>query len=245
MGVAGVTFTDASRTSFHTWTDLGLVLSNVGIAPAVPKTNFVDLPGGNGSVDLTEALGRICYNDREVELVFTLMPGPEVHFDSVKRKVMAKINGGELEMALDRDPGVKYKGRFWVNDYATDGMIKQITINGLVSPYMETGFVEIAKVGQLSALTWRTVTNSTSLPFRIALTGRTDIAIHGNTNIQFGLSTASGETIVPPFSIRNDPDSMYTPYYIVPNLPDIQPGETVNFGTDLGYNKIGYVGRAL
>ena len=55
----GIKFDD-----IHSFYDLNLVLSQVDIPPATAKTSFVDIPGADGSVDMTEALGSVKYKDR-------------------------------------------------------------------------------------------------------------------------------------------------------------------------------------
>ena len=68
----GVTFAD----KIHTERDWGLKLLSVYIPMPTPKTQLVDIPGGDGNIDLTEINGRPAYSDRQgVELVFDLMDG--------------------------------------------------------------------------------------------------------------------------------------------------------------------------
>lgn len=59
---------------YHSYDDFGLILSSVHIPPAAPKTNYVDIPGADGQLDLTEALGCVRYQMREAEFVFTTNP---------------------------------------------------------------------------------------------------------------------------------------------------------------------------
>ena len=43
--------------NIHSFYDLNLVLSKVEISPAKPKTSYVDIPGGNGSIDFVLSFG--------------------------------------------------------------------------------------------------------------------------------------------------------------------------------------------
>ena len=45
--------------NIHSFYDLNLILSGVEITPAKPKTNYVDIVGGDGSIDMTEAHGDV------------------------------------------------------------------------------------------------------------------------------------------------------------------------------------------
>ena len=66
----GVTFDDR----IHTERDWGLKLISIYIPMPDPKTQTVDIPGGDGTIDLTEINGRPAYEDRDgLELVFDLM----------------------------------------------------------------------------------------------------------------------------------------------------------------------------
>ena len=57
---SGVTFADKIRTE----RDWGLKLLSIYIPMPKPKTQLVDIPGGDGSIDLTEINGRPAYNDQ-------------------------------------------------------------------------------------------------------------------------------------------------------------------------------------
>lgn len=117
----------------HSYNDLHLVLSAVDIPPAKPKTLFVDIPGGDGSIDLTEAVGEVRFNDRECKFVFTAFPTDD--FEQKKREVSNLINGKRMKIVLDKDPGYFYDGRCSVNEYASDRNLHQITVNATCSPY--------------------------------------------------------------------------------------------------------------
>lgn len=63
---------------FHTWRDFHAVIQNSDIVGSpTPNTNYVDVPGGNGHIDLTEALtGDVTYSNRTLtfELAMKTMP---------------------------------------------------------------------------------------------------------------------------------------------------------------------------
>jgi hypothetical protein len=117
----------------HTYDNLNLVLSKVDIPPATPKTNFIDIPGGDGSVDLTEALGEVRYKDRECSFTFTVMPTD--NFEEKKKEISNLLNGKRCKIVLDKDPGYYWEGRCSVNDYASNKNIHQIVVGATVAPY--------------------------------------------------------------------------------------------------------------
>ena len=119
--------------TIHSYDDLNLVLSKANIPPAGVKTNYVDLPGGDGSVDLTEALGEIRYKDRECSFVFAVFPYDD--FEEKKRQVSNLLNGKRFKIKLDKDSGYYYEGRCAVDEYASDRNMHTITVAATVAPY--------------------------------------------------------------------------------------------------------------
>lgn len=129
----GITFDDV-----HSYYDLNLVLSQSEISPAKPKTNFVDIPGGNGSVDLTEAQGDIFFYDRNCKFTFTMNASDDLTdeaFEEKKTEVSNLLNGKRLRITLDKDSGYFYEGRCEVNEYLSNKKIRQIVITAKVDPY--------------------------------------------------------------------------------------------------------------
>lgn len=119
----------------HSYYDLNLILSSVTIPPATPKTNYIDIPGGDGSIDLTEAHGEIKYKNRECTFVFTVSPDDDLTFEERKMKVSTALNGVRCKIILDKDPNWYYNGRCTVNEYKQDKNLLQITITATVEPY--------------------------------------------------------------------------------------------------------------
>lgn len=124
----GISFDD-----IHSYYDLNLVLSKVNIPPAKAKTNFVNIPGGNGSVDLTEALGEVKFSDRDCEFTFTAFPGDD--FEEKKREISNLLNGKRCKITLDKDPDFYWIGRCFVNKYKSSGMVHTVVVDATVSPY--------------------------------------------------------------------------------------------------------------
>lgn len=125
----GVTFG-----TIHSLTDLNLILQEENISPAEPKTNFVDIPGADGSKDLTEAFGTgVKYSDGELSWVFALYPTDD--WATKRKEVSGALNGLRCDISLDSDPGYYYTGRVVVSDYKADRMLRQITIKAQVGPY--------------------------------------------------------------------------------------------------------------
>lgn len=119
----------------HSFRDLNLVLAPFDYTPAVPKTNFIDIPGGDGSIDATEADGTIHYQDREFQFIFSVMPGDTLTFEERQTAVARALNGKRFEIVLDKDPEYFWRGRVWIDEYASNKRLRQIAIVARVSPY--------------------------------------------------------------------------------------------------------------
>lgn len=121
--------------NIHSFHDLGLVLAPFTPTPAKPKENFIDIPGGDGSLDLTEAHGEVKYNDREFTFTFSVMPGDTKTFDEKVTEVSNALNGLRCNITLDRDEAFFWEGRLRVDEFRQDRNLKQIVIAATVRPY--------------------------------------------------------------------------------------------------------------
>lgn len=118
----------------HSSRDLNLIQQKVDIQPALPKLNLIDVPGADGSKDLSDRpAGRIVYHDRTLTWTFALYPGDKWH--DKHSQVSASLNGKRCKITLDDDPSVYYDGRLAVKKYNTDKSLRQITVEATCSPY--------------------------------------------------------------------------------------------------------------
>ena len=126
----GVTFG-----TIHSYHDLNLILAPFTPAPAEPKVNFLEIPGRNGLLDLTEANGEVKFNSRELVFHFTVAPGDTLTFDERLSAVSNALNGLRCKITLDRDPGYYWQGRCALTEYDQDKNIGQIEVTATVDPY--------------------------------------------------------------------------------------------------------------
>lgn len=120
-------------TEINSFNDLNLILSEVNIPPASPKTYFVDNPGGEGSIDLTETLGEVRFKDRTCSFVFHVLP--EDDFEEKKTQVSNLLNGKRCKIRLDKDPGYYWDARCTIDEYHCNRMIRKIVVGAVVAPY--------------------------------------------------------------------------------------------------------------
>lgn len=126
----GVTFGN-----IHSYHDLHLILAPFTPAPAEPQTNFLQIPGRDGLLDLTEANGEVKFNAREFVFTFTVAPGDTLTFDERVSVVSNALNGLRCKITLDRDPDYYWLGRCAVSEYEQDRNIGQIEVTATVDPY--------------------------------------------------------------------------------------------------------------
>lgn len=85
--------------------------------PPDKVTNYKDIPGMDGILDLSELLaGDMIFGIRHQTLVF-FVPD-ELNFEIVKTQLSNFLDGKKFDYTFSWDPGYTYNGRFRVTDYA-------------------------------------------------------------------------------------------------------------------------------
>lgn len=118
----------------HSFDDLQLVLSQKTIGTPSPKTEAVDIPGGDGVLDLTEFFGEVKYNNRTLSFVFSVMV-PKSQFMAVFTRVQNLLHGRKMTITLDDDLDWYYTGRITVSEWKADRNIGTLTIACDCEPY--------------------------------------------------------------------------------------------------------------
>ncbi len=111
---------------YNTAYDWGLLLTAKVVSDPEPKTNYQDLGGVSGSLDLTEALtGEVAYSDRSLTASFSLSDGTVQEREVVLRQITAALHGRRVRIVEPDDPEhylvgrVKIVGRSNTHAYAT------------------------------------------------------------------------------------------------------------------------------
>ena len=126
----GVLFDD-----IHSFHDLNLVLAPFTLVPAKPKTNYIDVEGRDGSIDATEATGKLTYQDREFSLTFTVFPKDDLTFEERQTVVSNALNGRRCKITIEKDPEYYLEGRTTVNEYFANKKLRQIVVSVRCAPY--------------------------------------------------------------------------------------------------------------
>lgn len=129
--VTGISFDDVH--SYKAW---GLRLKKIAIGMPQAKTEYVDVPGMNGSLDLTEAQnGGIKYGMRDLEFVFDARDCKYIDWTQLLSRIARGIHGKKKKIILDIDSGYYYTGRCDIDSKKTDEAIAEITISATCDPY--------------------------------------------------------------------------------------------------------------
>ena len=111
--------------------DYGLIVAPYAIPLPEPQTNFVEVPGRDGALDLSEALGTMRYADR----IFPLTLYARAPFDSLVSTFAADVHGRRMNMIFDRDPTFYYDARVTVEDVERHAGYCELALKCRAKPY--------------------------------------------------------------------------------------------------------------
>lgn len=129
----------------NTWDDWCLIPNGRPIfSPPEQKTNYLDIPGGNGSLDMSEALTHYpVYNNRTGSFTFIIMNKGATHYpecnpaklDDIYSRIMAYLHGRRMKAVLEDDDQYFYEGRFSVQNITPGADWSTVEIGYNVDPY--------------------------------------------------------------------------------------------------------------
>lgn len=120
----------------HTYWDWGLLLREFPVvSPPKHKKKLVNIPGADGSLDLSEVLtGKPQYELRDITCEFTMM-GHRERWPLLYSEILNHLHGKNLKITLDNDPTYHYMGRAEVSKWSPGQTVAEITIKAKVAPY--------------------------------------------------------------------------------------------------------------
>jgi phage-related protein len=124
-----------SDISIDTYGDWGLILNNKEIPLPTPKTELVEIEGGDGTIDLSEATGdEVKYKDRINTYTFTLLD-KFMDLPSKISQIANRIHGKRFKIFHYDDPDYYYIGRLSINDYKIDKATGSFVLEATCNPY--------------------------------------------------------------------------------------------------------------
>lgn len=123
----------------NTWTTWHLIPSSrPSVVPPGVSANSVQIPGRNGSIDMTEYLsGGVTYGDRSGSWDF-LVDNDHEYWVTIKNNITNFLHGKRMSCMLEDDPTRVYTGRFSVGEWKSDATCSSITISYVLEPFPVT-----------------------------------------------------------------------------------------------------------
>ena len=120
----------------NTWDDWKILpMERPVFAPPKPKTTYIDIPGGNGTLDLSESLaGYPVYENRTGSFKFRVMNDYKPWYERYS-EIMNYLHGRAMNAILADEPEWFYRGRFSVDAWESGDTWSVITIGYNVNPY--------------------------------------------------------------------------------------------------------------
>ena len=111
--------------------DYGLIVAPYAIPMPEPQTSFVEIPGRDGALDLSEAFGTVRYADRVIPLtLYARAP-----FDAAVSAFAADVHGRRMNVIFDRDPSYYYDARITLEDVEKHAGYCELSLKCRAKPY--------------------------------------------------------------------------------------------------------------
>lgn len=180
----------------HTWKDWHLIPCNrPDFADAEPRLVYLEIPGADGELDASTALtGRVLYEMREGSFDFWVDNDRTEFWYQLYTKMKRYVQGRNLKVILDDDPLWYYEGRFWFSDPEQDNYNMKVTLNYKVKPY------KYKRYNSVEDTPWDPLT----LDDVVQKHALKDIAVYGDTTLDFPAELIGRAAVVPTFIVTTD-----------------------------------------
>lgn len=111
-------------------------LTSIELTSPETKTNYVDIPGANGTLDLSCAVsGEPVFNDRELTLTFETSEGTRAERENAINDLFNQLHGNRMHIILPDAADYYLDGRIGVSKDYNDMAHAAVTITAVCSPY--------------------------------------------------------------------------------------------------------------
>lgn len=109
--------------------DYKAIMNYARITPPKAKTNYVDIAGGDSSLDLSEAVGGVRFNDGKINFKFTFLD------EEAREEMKNEIHGKRMNIFLEKEPYFYYDGRINCNKEERNKALFILYVEAQVKPY--------------------------------------------------------------------------------------------------------------
>lgn len=129
----------------NTWDDWHIVpTSRPLVNPPEVVTEYVDIPGADGSLDYTEALaGRPVYRNRKGSWEFIVLNGYQ-DWSTLYNYLLTYLHGKTFTIILEDEPEYRYNGRLSLNEWRSEEHNSKVVIDYVISPYKSFSSLDAA-----------------------------------------------------------------------------------------------------
>ena len=172
--------------------DYGLIVAPYAIPMPEPQTNFVDIPGRDGALDLSEAFGTVRYADRIIALtLYARAP-----FDTLISSFAADVHGRRMNVIFDRDPTYYFDARVTVEDVERHAGYCELSLECRSKPYKLEHFETTMTV--LPAGTATVTLTNTRMPVVPTIIVSAEMTIEFTIGgLVYTINLAAGSHVVP------------------------------------------------
>lgn len=131
---AGLFMNGVKFGTYHSFDMFKLILNSKEIEIPEIKKNQIDIPGGDGSVDMTSFFGEPKYKNRELKLDFTINSSVIDPYEAYIL-VLSLLHGTNRKIIFDDDSGFYYQGTIHVGEYKWKKGIATLSITCDCEPF--------------------------------------------------------------------------------------------------------------
>jgi len=172
--------------------DYGLIVAPYAIPMPEPQTNYVEIPGRDGALDLSEAFGTVRYADRIIPLtLYARAP-----FDALISAFTSDVHGRRMNVIFDRDPTYYYDARVALEDLERHAGYCELSLKCCTKPYKLEHFETSMTVLPAGSATV-TLTN-TRMPVVPTITVSAEMTLTFTISaINYDVTLSAGAHVVP------------------------------------------------
>lgn len=120
--------------SYHSYDDFNLLLVSKEVGSPNVKVKEIDIPGADGSLDLTDFFGEAKYENVTHKFQFQTIV-PQSNFLSLFSTIKNAIHGKKLRIIIDDDPSFYYVGRCFVSAFTNEKNIGTVAVECVCEPW--------------------------------------------------------------------------------------------------------------